>query len=73
MTPVALQKHTAGTFYVDAVIQGVGPMRMLVDTGSSHVVIGEEMLAALKRAGQAKYLRETRGVMADGTPRGVPI
>ncbi|HUS23341.1 MAG TPA: retropepsin-like aspartic protease [Candidatus Binatia bacterium] len=73
MTPVVLERHTAGTFYVDGALQGYGDLRLLVDTGSSHMVINEAMLEMLKKSGNATFVRQTRGVMADGSPRGVPI
>jgi clan AA aspartic protease (TIGR02281 family) len=73
VTPVALERHNAGTFYVNGALQGYGDVRLLVDTGSSHLVINEGMLELLKKSGNAVYARNTRGVMADGSPKIIPI
>jgi predicted aspartyl protease len=70
---VAMQRHDAGTFYIDGAIRGYGELRMLVDTGSSYVVIGEAVLAALEEAGEAEYSRDLAGFLADGTLRIIPI
>jgi clan AA aspartic protease (TIGR02281 family) len=72
-TPVALQKHDAGTFYIDGAITGYGAVRMLVDTGSSYLVISEAILGDLKTSGNARYSRDLEGVMADGTSRVIPL
>ena len=70
---VSLEKQTAGTFYLDGAIEGYGELAMLVDTGSSYMVISEKILARLKAAGQAKFSRELEGMMADGSRRVVPM
>jgi len=70
---VALQKHDAGTYYVDGALRGYGDLRMLVDTGSSYLVIGEKILAQLVAAEGATYSRELQGVMADGSTRVIPV
>jgi clan AA aspartic protease (TIGR02281 family) len=72
-TAVALQKHDAGTFYVAGAIEGYGELRMLVDTGSSYVVIGEAVLAKLQKTEGAVYSRDLEGVMADGSKRVIPL
>lgn len=72
-TPVALQRHDAGTFYVDGAIAGYGELRLLVDTGSSYLVLNEMILAQLKAAGGAHYTRNLEGMMADGSSRVIPL
>ena len=72
-TNVSLQKHDAGTFYVSGALRGYGELRMLVDTGSSYLVISEQILGGLMAAGNAKYSRELQGVMADGSTRVIPV
>lgn len=72
-TQVALQKHDAGTFYVDGALQGYGDLRMLVDTGSSYLVISQAILADLMKGSGAVYSRQLEGVMADGTLRVIPV
>lgn len=70
---VALTKHDAGTFYVDGQLQGYGDLSLLLDTGSSYLVINESILAVLLRAGKASYARELDGRMADGSRRVIPV
>ena len=72
-TEVALQKHDAGTFYVDGALKGFGDLRMLVDTGSSYLVISQSILDELMKAGDARYSRQLEGVMADGSKRVIPV
>jgi clan AA aspartic protease (TIGR02281 family) len=72
-TEVALRKHDAGTFYVDGAIKGYGELRMLVDTGSSYLVISQSILDELLKANQATYARKLEGIMADGSSRVIPV
>ncbi|HVT36257.1 MAG TPA: retropepsin-like aspartic protease [Nevskiaceae bacterium] len=70
---IPLDKRPAGTFYTGGVIQGYGRLDMLVDTGSSILVIDENILSQLVQAGEAEYSRQLGGLMADGTQRHVPV
>lgn len=72
-TQVALRKHDAGTFYVDGALQGYGDLRMLLDTGSSYLVISQAILEDLLKAGEARYARQLEGTMADGSTRVIPV
>ena len=72
-TAVALAKHDAGTFYVDGALRGYGDLRMLVDTGSSYLVISEAILATLVESNNARYSRQLSGTMADGSTRVIPV
>ncbi len=66
---VALEKRDVGTYYIQGALQGYGDLNLLVDTGSSLLVINEAMLAELKKNGSAKFARELSGLMADGSRR----
>jgi predicted aspartyl protease len=72
-TRIPMREKGSATFYVTANIGGVGDTELLVDTGSAFVAISETTLAALKRAGNARYVRTLQGVMADGRERVVPV
>lgn len=72
-TVVQLKRRNAGTFYVPSLIDGIGATNMLVDTGSSHLVISQDMLDKLEQQNRAEFVRDLRGVMADGTARVVPV
>jgi len=70
---VGIEKRSAGTYYVPGAIEGFGALDMLVDTGSSYLVINENMLAELQRNGRATYSRDLEGRMADNTTRIIPL
>jgi predicted aspartyl protease len=66
------QKHTA-TYYVQGSISGYGKVELMVDTGAGYTTINEETLNALLAAGQAAYVKELTGVLADGTRKILPV
>jgi len=70
---VAMQEKSAATFYVDGEIQGYGPVHLMVDTGSGYMTINERTLAALKRSGTARYVKDLIGVLADGSELRLPV
>ena len=70
---VDLERRESGTFYVPGAIQGYGEVELLVDTGSSFLVINETMLSDLEKAGRASFSHELRGSMADGSATVVPV
>ena len=72
-TAIEIEKRHAGTFYIAGALDGFGPLDLLVDTGSSYLVITEPMLARLREAGRASYSRGLEGRMADGSTRVVPV
>lgn len=73
MHEIPMETRGARTFYVQSTIQGGGKSMLLIDTGSGHSVINEETLASLKSSGEAKFLKNIRGVMADGSTKIVPL
>jgi|GEM_PF-2122369 len=70
---IPMETQGARTFYVQSTIQGSGKSMLLVDTGSGHSVINEETLSSLKSSGDAKFLKNLRAMMADGSTRIVPL
>jgi len=68
-----MQNQGASTFYVHSTIHGSEECLMLVDTGSGHSVINEATLASLKASGNASFIKNLRGVMADGSSKIVPL
>lgn len=65
-----MEKEAAGTFYVEASLDGhSGTFPLLVDTGSSFLVLDETLLKELKAHGAAEYVHDIEGVMADGSHR----
>ncbi|QKT05065.1 clan AA aspartic protease [Ectothiorhodospiraceae bacterium 2226] len=61
------------TFYVNGAIQGVGDVEFMVDTGSGYMTINERSLEQLQSSGNAEYVRELTGVLADGSRKVVPV
>lgn len=70
---VGLEKRAAGTFYVSGAIEGYGDLTLLVDTGSSLLVINQDILDTLLVQELATYSHDLGGAMADGSQRMVPI
>lgn len=70
---VALQRKNTGTFYISGAIKGYGELDLLVDTGSSNLVIGQTILEELLRTENAHFSHELSGTMADGSQRKVPV
>ena len=73
-TLVPLQIHATGTYYIAGGLKGYdGPVDLLVDTGSSYLVINEKLLAALQESGAATFSRNIGGSMADGSRKVIPV
>lgn len=70
---IPMETQGSRTYYVQSTIQGVGESMLLVDTGSGHSVINEDTLNSLKSSGDAHFLRNLQGVLADGSIRIVPL
>lgn len=73
LTAVPMYDKGFSTYYVAGRIDGYGAAEFLVDTGAAYVIITEDALKVLKAQGQARYLRELSGVMADGSQVTVPV
>jgi clan AA aspartic protease (TIGR02281 family) len=70
---VTMSQKSAATFYVTGEITGAGPVEFLVDTGSGYVTINQRTLDPLASTGEAHYVKQLRGVLADGSAREVPV
>lgn len=70
---VQMTDQGASTFYVNVFLKGVGISEFLVDTGSSYMTINADTLDVLKREDQATYLKDLKGILADGTEQVVPL
>jgi len=72
-TTVDMRANSATTFYVQGEIAGLGPVDLMVDTGSGYMTINEEMLAELQGAGRVRYVKQLRGRLANGNEMNVPV
>jgi hypothetical protein len=70
---IPLHSRGTQTLYVDAIVHGAGQSNLLVDTGSGHSVINQNTLSRLTASGNAHFLRNLKGTMADGATRVVPL
>ena len=61
------------TYYVEGEIGGVGPIDMLVDTGSGYLTINQAALDDLLKRERAGFVRKLTGVLADGSELEVPV
>jgi predicted aspartyl protease len=70
---VSMHEKSAATFYVPGEIEGYGRVELMVDTGSGYMTINERTLDVLKRGGRVRYVKELRGILADGSELQVPV
>ena len=70
---IPLTSRGTSTFYITAQLGDTKPNRFMVDTGSGYTTINEDSLALLKEKGQAIFVKNIGGILADGSERIVPI
>ena len=70
---VPMHLKDAYTYYISGQVGELSPSEFMVDTGSSYMMINENTLAQLEDSGDAQYLRELIGVLANGDEMQVPI
>lgn len=68
-----MQAKGANTYYIKGNIRGLGSTEFMVDTGSGYVTINEHTLAILKNKGEAIYVKDLMGVLADGQRKVFPV
>jgi predicted aspartyl protease len=72
-TIIPLQDNGAQTYYLEAQLIGLGKSKFMVDTGSGYTTINEQTLETLKQSGKAKYVKDLRGRLADGSEKRVAV
>ena len=72
---VTVPMHDKGmaTYYVNAQIADLGTSEFMVDTGSGYLTINEQTLNALRERKQARYVKELRAILANGTELVIPV
>ena len=70
---VPIHKKGAATFYLKGQLGDLASADFMVDTGSGYLVINQESLTQLKASGQAEYIKDIRGIMANGDSFLVPV
>ena len=72
-TTIPMRDKGAATYYVDSYADGPGSMEMMVDTGSGYLTINEVALHAMSAHGNAHYLKQLKGILANGQEMVVPV
>lgn len=72
---VTVPMHDKGmaTYYVNAQIADLGVSEFMVDTGSGYLTINEKTLNALQERKQARYVKELRAILANGSEIVIPV
>jgi predicted aspartyl protease len=70
---IPMNQKQLATYYIEANMHGSGAVEFMVDTGAGYTTINEDTLALLKQAGNADYIGELTGVMADGSQHRLPV
>lgn len=72
-TIISMQGKGSATYYIQGNINGYGAVELMVDTGSGYLTINEETLAVLKRQKRTHYVKDLKGILADGREMIVPV
>lgn len=72
---VTVPMHDKGraTYYVNAQLADLGVSEFMVDTGSGYLTINEQTLNALQERKQARYVKELRAILANGSELVIPV
>ncbi|HHJ15018.1 MAG TPA: hypothetical protein ENJ79_11720 [Gammaproteobacteria bacterium] len=70
---IPMSQKRLATYYIQASLRGTGEVEFMVDTGAGYTTINEHTLEGLLAAGNAFYLGELTGVMADGSQQRLPL
>lgn len=70
---VPIHDKGAQTFYVKGQLGNLDTSEFMLDTGSGYLVINQESLAQLKESGQAGYVKDIKGILANGDEFVVPV
>ena len=70
---IPMNQKRLATYYIQANMLGSGDVEFMVDTGAGYTTINEHTLERLKQAGNAEYVGELTGVMADGSQHRLPV
>jgi predicted aspartyl protease len=70
---VPIHDKGAQTFYVKGKLGSLDATEFMLDTGSGYLVINQHSLAKLKENGQAGYVKDIKGILANGDEFIVPV
>ena len=70
---VPLKDKGAKTFYVKGKLGDLEYTEFMIDTGSGYMAINQTSLNRLKETGQALYVKDIKGILANGEQLIVPV
>ncbi|WP_316367485.1 retropepsin-like aspartic protease [Candidatus Thiodiazotropha sp. CDECU1] len=70
---VPMYSKGASTYYIAGKIGNMPETEFMVDTGSSYMTINEATLSELQANGSPRYLRDLKGILANGDVLSVPV
>jgi predicted aspartyl protease len=70
---VPIHNKGSSTFYISGKLGDLASADFMVDTGSGYLVINQQSLSQLKKQGQATYVKDIRGILANGKKFVVPV
>ncbi|MES9969288.1 MAG: retropepsin-like aspartic protease [Candidatus Thiodiazotropha sp.] len=70
---VPMYSKGASTYYIAGKIGNMPETEFMVDTGSSYMTINEATLSELQAIGSPRYIRDLKGVLANGDVLSVPV
>ena len=70
---IPMRDKGGATYYVNGFIDGLGDLEMMVDTGSGYFTINREALDRLDGRPDVRYLKDLRGILANGQELIVPV
>jgi predicted aspartyl protease len=70
---IPMNQKQLATYYVDVSLAGSGELEFMVDTGAGYTTINEHTLEILLQGGNAVYVGQLTGVMADGSQHHLPL
>ncbi|WP_455209711.1 aspartyl protease family protein [Kaarinaea lacus] len=70
---VPIHDKGAQTFYIKGQLGGLDATEFMLDTGSGYLVINQDSLSQLQESGQAGYVKDIKGILANGDEFVVPV
>ena len=70
---IPMQDIGRGTYYVNVALANLDNSQFMVDTGSGYVAINQESLSKLREIDEITYIRDIKGILANGKTHVVQI
>ena len=70
---VPMKNIGLGTYYVNVMLADMPDSQFMVDTGSGYTTINEKSLSVLQEKNRVRYVKDIRGVLANGNVHVVEV